>query len=126
MLTISKTVKNNAPKDALFFNNVYKHVMGKDYELSLVFIANTLSRRLNKSHRGFDKPTDILSFTLDKNAGEIFINIPYSKKKCKEFDRTLDNYIKFLFIHGLFHLKGHEHSSRMENEEQKVRTKFNV
>jgi probable rRNA maturation factor len=126
MLTISKTIKNNAPKDALFFNSVLEHVFGKDYELSIVFIGNKLSRKLNRTHRGIDKPTDILSFTLDKKAGEIYINIPYSKVKCRSFDRNLNNYVKFLFIHGLFHLKGHEHSSRMENEEQKVRTKFGV
>lgn len=73
-----------------------------------------------------NKPTDILSFTLDKNAGEIFINIPYSKKKCKKFDRAFSNYIKFLFIHGLMHLKGYEHSSRMEAEEIKIRNRFNI
>ena len=126
MLTISKTIKNNAPKNALFFNEALKAVLGNDYELSLVFIANKLSRKLNYTHRKIDKPTDILSFPLDKKSGEIFINIPYSQKKCLTFERTFDNYIKFIFIHGLFHLKGYEHSSRMENEEQKIRKKFNV
>ena len=126
MLTISQTVKNNAPKDALFFRKALEEVLGKEYELSLVFIGNKLSHRLNKAHRGIDKPTDILSFTLDKTAGEIFINIPYSQKKCRAFERTFDNYIKFLFIHGLFHLKGFEHGSRMESEEMKIRTKLHV
>ena len=126
MITISKTIKNNAPQNALFFSKCKKAVLGDEYELSLVFIANKLSRKLNRTHRNIDKPTDILSFPLDKKAGEIFINIPYSQKKCLSFDRKFDNYIRFLFIHGLFHLKGYEHSSRMESEEQKMRKKFNV
>lgn len=130
MLTVSKTVKNNAPTkkklDALFFRSALEHVLGKDYELSLVFIGNKLSRKLNHAHRKMDKPTDILSFPLDTKSGEIFINIPYSMKKCKQFDRLFPNYVKFIYIHGLFHLKGYAHGSRMENEEKKARTKFRV
>lgn len=134
MLTISHTLRNIPSHDGIFLSSGHKKfyqeclkkVLGEDYELSLVFVGNKLSRRLNRTHRGMDKPTDILSFPLEKNVGEIFINIPYCHKKRKEFDRTFENYIKFIFIHGLFHLKGYEHSSRMENEERKVRTAFNV
>jgi len=126
MLHISATAKKDVPRGASFFNDVTDRILGKKYELSLVFVGNSLSRKLNKSHRNIDKPTDILSFTLDKNAGEIFINLPYSKRKCKKFDRTFSNYIKFLFIHGCFHLKGFEHGSRMESEELKIQKEFNI
>ncbi len=126
MLSFSQTVKNNPIKNGLFFRNALEKVLGKKYELSLVFIGDKLSRRLNKTHRGINKPTDILSFTLDKESGEIFINLNYSKKKAKQFDREFQNYIKFLFIHGLFHLKGYEHSSRMESEEIRIRKLFNI
>ena len=129
MLTVSKTVRKGAPTGASFlhfYESTLNEVLGQDYDLSLVFIANKFSRKLNHNHRKIDKPTDILSFPLDKKSGEIFINIPYSIKKCKAFDRTFNNYIKFIFIHGLFHLKGFEHSSRMESEEHKIRIKFNV
>lgn len=112
--------------DALFFRKAFEHVLGKEYDLSLVFIGNKLSRKLNNAHRHIDKPTDVLSYPLDKKSGEIFINIPYSQKKCRSFDRLFPNYVKFIFIHGLFHLKGYEHGSRMEHEEKKVRIKFNI
>ncbi len=129
MLAIRSTARKGVPQGApflRFFRETTDQVLGKEYDLSLVFVGNVLSRRLNKSHRNIDKPTDILSFTLDKKAGEIFINIPYSMKKCAKFDRTFNNYIRFIFIHGLFHLKGYEHGSRMESEEKKVRMKCNV
>ena len=129
MLRISKTVRKGAPTGASFlrfFKQSLAATHGKDYDLSLVFIGNTLSRRLNRTHRRIDKPTDILSFPLDKKFGEMFINIPYSKKKCRQFDRSFDNFIKFIFIHGLIHLKGMTHGSRMESEEKKLRNKFNV
>jgi probable rRNA maturation factor len=126
MLHISATAKKDVPKGASFFNDVSDRILGKDYELSLVFVGNSLSRKLNKSHRNIDKPTDILSFTLDKTAGEIFINLPYAKRKCKKFDRNFSNYVKFIFIHGCFHLKGFEHGSRMDSEELKIQKEFNV
>ncbi len=126
MLQISATAKKDVPKGASFFNEVSERILGKNYDLSLVFVGNTLSRKLNLAHRHIDKPTDILSFTLDKNSGEIFINLPYSKVKCKKFDRVFSNYIKFLFIHGCFHLKGFEHGSRMDSEELKIQKEFNV
>lgn len=33
-----------------------------DYEVSLSFVSSKAMRGLNKEHRGFDKPTDVLSF----------------------------------------------------------------
>lgn len=129
MLHVSHTARKGVPNGApflRFYNSVLQEILGSDYELSLVFIGNAFSKRLNGTHRNINKPTDILSFPLEKKSGEIFINIPYSMRKCKKFDRSFHNYIKFIYIHGLFHLKGYEHGSRMENEEQKIRIKFNV
>lgn len=34
------------------------------------------------------------------------------------------NYLAYLFIHGLLHLKGYEHSSKMESEECKILKRF--
>ena len=36
------------------------------------------------------------------------------------------NFIAFLFIHGLFHLKGLTHGSRMERAEKTVRAHFHI
>ena len=101
-------------------------VLGKDYDLSLVFIGNKRSQKLNKEYRDKDKPTNILSFPLENTQGEIFINLAFSKKHAKDFGRTEKNFVAFLFIHGLFHLKGYDHGSTMEKEEVKIRNKFDV
>lgn len=80
--------------------------LGYDYSLSLVFIDAKKMQTLNRERRNKDYPTDILSFTLDKNAGEIFICPTAARAKAKEFGRTYPNYLAFIFIHGLIHLKG--------------------
>jgi HAE1 family hydrophobic/amphiphilic exporter-1 len=46
--------------------------------------------------------------------------------KAKEFGRTFENYLVFIFIHGLFHLKGYDHGIIMENKEKSIRSLFNI
>ncbi len=100
--------------------------LGKEYKLSLVIADDKLIRKLNREYREKDKTTDILSFPLEKNQGEIFLNLKKCKIKAKEFDRTFENYVAFVFIHGLIHLKGMSHGSKMESKEIKIRKKFGV
>lgn len=125
-LNISKTVKSTPPIDGVLFTKIKNKVLGSDYELSLVFIGKKRSQKINNQYRQKNYPTDILSFGLDKTSGEIFINPDKAKIKAKEFERTYKNYLSFLFIHGLMHLKGFDHGSRMESEEEKIRRIFKI
>ncbi len=101
-------------------------VLGKDYDLSWSFISSEKIKRLNLSYRNIDKPTDILSFPLSKKEGEIYICLAEARKEAKKFDRKYENFLRFLFIHGLAHLKGYDHGSTMESIEVKFRKKFGV
>jgi len=108
------------------FSALKNSVLGKDYDLSFSFISANKMRELNKKYRGKDYATDILSFPLEKNAGEIFICKTAARPKSRDFGRTLPNYIAFLFIHGLCHLKGMTHGATMERQEQKIRKQFGI
>ncbi len=123
-VVVTNKTKSTLPR--VPFVKIKNAVLGKRYELSLVFIGKEKSRKLNFSYRGKNKPTNILSFTLEKNVGEIFITPEVLKKEMKKFDRKYDNFTAFLFIHGLLHLKGLEHGSTMEKAEEKFRRKFGV
>jgi len=123
-MNIKNTTKKKNPP--LPFQKIKEEVLGKKYKLSLVFIGNKLSRRLNREYRKIDKTTNILTFPLSKNEGEIFINLTLAKKQSLQFDRKYNKFIGFLLIHGLLHLKGCEHSSKMEEKEKKVRKRFNI
>jgi probable rRNA maturation factor len=119
MIYISKTVKENPPVQAAFFLKAKNLILGKTYELNVIFIGTHTSKTLNSKYRGIDKPTDILSFELEKRQGEIYINPKEAKRKSKLFKKKYSDYLKFLFIHGLCHLKGMDHGSRMDNQEKK-------
>jgi probable rRNA maturation factor len=108
------------------FELIKKAVLGSKYELSFVYISAQKIQELNKIYRKINKPTDILSFPLSKTSGEIFICKTEVKKMMAEFGRTYNNFLAFLFIHGLVHLKGYDHGPKMEKMEQKFRRKFGV
>jgi len=121
-LAITNKTRRGVPR--LPFFDIKNAVLGKDYDLSLVFIGSTRSRTLNKKHRGKDSPANVLSFPLSKYSGEMFIDLTQSEKEAPKFDKTYTKFVGLLFIHGLFHLKGFDHSSTMDYKEESIRNKF--
>ncbi len=118
------TNKTKAKLPSLAFEFMKNHVLGKNYDLSFVIVGDKLMRKLNKERRNVDKNTDILSFSITDEVGEIFLNLNSAKKEAQKFDRDFKNFLGFLFIHGLFHLKGMAHGSKMEGQESRVRKLF--
>lgn len=123
-LSITNTTKGKLPR--LPFSKMSEAVLGKEYECSLVIVTPRKSRVLNRTYREKDNATNVLSFPLDDQEGEIFLDLETSKKDAPLFERTYTNFIGFLFIHALFHLKGYDHSPKMEREEERIRKIFNI
>lgn len=111
---------------SLPFEKIKNKILGRKYELDLVFVSDKKIHALNKTYRKVDKPTDILSFPIDKNHGEIFICEKIAKKKAEDFERGFENFIAFLFIHGNVHLLGYDHGNKMEVIETKFRKLFKI
>ncbi len=99
-------------------------ILGKDYELSVAFVGPRTSRKLNRTYREKDYPTNVLSFPLDKKTGELVLCMEVIKKEFKKWDKNLFEFTGFLVIHGMLHLKGMDHGSIMEKQEQKFYAKY--
>ena len=121
-LTLHKRVKGKLPR--LPFTSLKETVLGKRYTLSIVFIGDALSRRLNKTYRSKDAPANVLSFPLSPEEGELFINPRQARRDAPAFDLTLPAFLLLLVIHGMLHLKGHAHGSSMEKKERLLLQKF--
>ncbi|MEK7135127.1 MAG: rRNA maturation RNase YbeY [Patescibacteria group bacterium] len=109
-MSLSITNQTRRPLPRVDFANIKDRILGKKYELSLVFCGPALSKRLNKTYRDKDHATNVLSFPISKTAGEIFIDL----STLKGFSVT------HLFIHGSLHLKGMSHGDKMEKLEQQI------
>ncbi len=108
------------------FTRIASAILPKNYELSVVFADDKLTRSLNRKYRGKNKPANVLSFPLSKNSGEIFLNSKRIKKDAPKFGLSQKNCTIYMFIHALLHLKGFEHSARMDAQERRFLKMFKI
>lgn len=104
--------------------NIKKDILGKKYSLSVAFVPLKKSHEINKKYRKKDKPTNVLSFALRPTQGELVLCKAVIKKEAKELQRNEREWLIFLVIHGMLHLKGMEHGSIMEKAEKKYGKKY--
>ena len=106
------------------FQKIKNDILGKKYSLSIALVSEKISKELNNKYRNKNKSTNILSFTLNKNMGEIILCPAVIKREVKNFERTFGDFLGFLVIHGMLQLEGLEHSSTMEEKEKKYDQKY--
>lgn len=109
-----------------FFKAAAKKILGDSYHLEVTFITSTAIQKLNSAYRLKKTSTDILAFPLSQKSGELYLSLSDVRKKALLFAVTPDHYLKFLFIHGLLHLKGCEHGRTMEMLERKYCRAFSI
>lgn len=91
-------------------------------EISVYITDDEEIRKLNKTYRGKDKATDVLSFPLDENfegyrlLGDIVISQDTAERQAWELGHSLKEEVKRLLIHGLVHLLGYDHEKGGEEE----------
>ncbi len=111
---------------AIDFAGIKDVALGKKYKLNLIFTTPARIKKLNTIYRNKEHATDILSFPISETEGEMYISQKESREEAKNFDRTYENFLAFLFIHGCTHLKGYDHGDIMESIEIKLRKKFKI
>jgi probable rRNA maturation factor len=121
---LTQTTKDRVP--ALPFLSMKNAVLGKKYVLSLVIAGDTRTRTLNEHYRGKTYIPNVLSFPLDKNNGEIFLNLKQAKREHRARGESYEYFAALLVVHGMLHLKGMAHGSTMETQEQRLLRKFHI
>ncbi len=94
---------------------------------SIVFIDDEKMHELNKTYRGIDRTTDVLSFAFEDNnklcynirqLGEIFVSIPKMQAQASEYGHSETRELAFLVVHGLLHLLGYDHTKGEAEEKE--------
>lgn len=119
---ITLQTKGKLPR--LPFVLLKEKILGPEYALSIAVVGSKKSKELNYRYRGKNNPTNILSFPLSKKSGELLLELGVIETEYKKFNMTKKNFIGFLLIHGMLHLKGMDHGSTMERQEKKYQNEF--
>ncbi len=117
-------IRKNGDLPDIPYLEIKEALLGKSYLLTIIFCTPKESRERNKVYRDKDYPTNILSFPLEKNEGEIYISLATARSDAKKFEMSYSEFLHLLTVHGCLHLKGHEHGSTMEELEKKYCKKF--
>ena len=143
---MGKQGKTRADRDHIVLNRQRKHaidgaglrrflssiapVLGiEDRSFSIVLITDENMRTYNRDYRGFDKPTDVLSFRGSAGyLGDILISseTAYTQAR-KSSTLNFDTNIRRLILHGLLHLMGYDHETdrgEMRAIERRLRRRF--
>ena len=101
----------------------------QEREFSVVLITDETMREYNRRYRGFDKPTDVLSFRGEQlYLGDILISSETAYNQARH-SRTLtfEKNVRRLILHGLLHLMGYDHeidNGEMRTIERRLRRRF--
>ncbi len=109
-------------------------------EVALALVSDRYMRTLNKTYRGKDHPTDVLSFEHPKHPkrpthpehsvllGDVVISTQTARRQAREAGHAYPVELKILALHGLLHLLGYDHDApddrgRMARVERRLRAK---
>ncbi|MDX9731677.1 MAG: rRNA maturation RNase YbeY [Bdellovibrionales bacterium] len=83
-------------------------------ELTLVFVSRNEIQNLNRTYRGKDKPTDVLSFDgiEEGSLGELVFSLAVIKKQAREHGLTDQVELGYMILHGILHLLGYDHEQQ--------------
>lgn len=119
--------------------------------LTLILVSDLRIRDLNREFRGFDKPTDVLSFpagepimpegamasaesvlpieSQSSYLGDIAISVETAHRQARRRNSHLRRELKVLTLHGLLHLLGYDHETddgEMRRIEYRLRRRYRI
>ena len=103
-------------------------------EVDITLVDDAAIHELNRTYRGIDRPTDVLSFALDEGEeepevdddeiehllGDAIISAPPAVRQGEEYGHGLEREMTYLAVHGMLHLLGYDH---MEEKDKLIMRK---
>ncbi len=103
-------------------------------EVSIWITDEAELQTLNRTYRGIDASTDVLSFGVDDDTtpfvhapdqpthlGDLAISFPHVERQAAEYGHTRQRELSYLVTHGLLHLLGYDHEQPEEAQRMRGR-----
>jgi probable rRNA maturation factor len=91
------------------------------FQVTLRVVGAAESRLLNGSFRKRDYATNVLSFSYGRREGDVVLCHPVIRREAREQRKPLAAHYAHLIVHGMLHLRGHDHMRRSEAERMERR-----
>jgi probable rRNA maturation factor len=116
------------------FLNRARTAVGLTGQVEVILTSDAELKRLNRSYRGKNKATDVLSFPtppeiFDHHAGDLAISLDTATRQAATYSHSLEVEVKVLLLHGLLHLSGEDHevdNGEMAARESELREKLRL
>lgn len=95
----------------------------KTGDISFVFCSDEHLHKINKEYLNHDTYTDIITFDYSQNepavavSGDIFISVDRIKENASKFQKTFENELHRVIIHGVLHLLGYKDKTKKAKDE---------
>jgi metalloprotein, YbeY family len=114
------------------------HVVGCRHDAEAAEVSVTLTddahiHELNRTYRGIDRATDVLSFALTESEepeilgapsgevlGDIIISVERAREQAMAYGHSYLRELSFLTVHGMLHLLGYDHMEEAERLEMEA------
>jgi probable rRNA maturation factor len=94
-----------------------------EVEVGITLIGDDRMRELNRTWRGADRPTNVLSFPAPERSGtgprplgDVVIACETLMREAAELRIPPRDHLAHLVVHGLLHLLGHDHENDRDAE----------
>jgi probable rRNA maturation factor len=143
MITIEPPSTSTIPAAALSksgltrFLNRARLAVGLVGEVDVLLADDATLKRLNRTYRGKNKATDVLSFPAaynefagdDQTAGDLAISLETAARQAATYGHSLRDEVRILLLHGLLHLHGLDHEAdqgQMATRETELRRELRL
>jgi probable rRNA maturation factor len=94
----------------------------RDTELTIRVVGAAESRKLNRTWRRKDKPTNVLSFAAEAPLlGDLAICAPVVAREAREQGKTQSAHWAHMVVHGVLHLLGYDHENDRDAQRMEAR-----
>ena len=102
-----------------FLNDLFRCLHIEGAECGILVTNDAAMRQYNRTYRGVDLTTDVLSFPMGdmptpeggRPLGDIVISLDQANRQAGEIGHGLAEELRFLILHGVLHLLGYDHET---------------
>jgi probable rRNA maturation factor len=114
------------------FRRWARAALERDSRVTIRVVADGEARALNRSFRGRNRPTNVLTFVMRERPwleGDLALCAPVIAREARAQRKSAAAHYAHLVVHGMLHLQGYDHerereARRMERRETQIVTRL--